>query len=193
MNTENTIASAIARSVSHTETVRVEDIEPALASIGYSLSDLSRHAIEHGRILISIADNDEEEADQIITKLRAALPDGAKAQWTGNSDTSGEGVTTSDCEITWETETETAQEEQEQQETAAPTVALPYIVSGNVRGIIGRYATIREAAKAADKDSRACRSLSSSGSLTRTYSDVRVHRADGEPLTDDEQCAIMDA
>lgn len=80
------------------------DISPALEIIGYALTDIPDYCIEPGRIVIAIADNDDNEAEKIIKKLRKNLPVGAKAEWTGSSDTSGDGDTTSDCAITWEEE-----------------------------------------------------------------------------------------
>lgn len=74
-------------------------MEPALAAIGHSLSDIPSYRVEDGRILISIADNGE--ADETLRKLVAALPDGAQADWTGSSNTDHAGDTTSDCAITW--------------------------------------------------------------------------------------------
>ena len=78
-------------------------IATALESIGYDLSDIPGYRIEPGRIVIAIADNDDEEAKQTIDCLRGSLPTGANAEWTGNSNTSGDGDTTSDCAITWTT------------------------------------------------------------------------------------------
>lgn len=78
------------------------DMVPALKSIGFDLSDIPEYRIEPGRIVIAIADNDDDEAEDAINKLRQNLPEGAKAEWTGNSDTSGDGDTTSDCAITWD-------------------------------------------------------------------------------------------
>lgn len=75
---------------------------PALKSIGYNMSDIPSHNIKPGRILVQIPDNDSDEADKILEKLRKNLPAGAKAEWTGNSDTCSDGETTSDCEITWD-------------------------------------------------------------------------------------------
>lgn len=96
-------------------------VESALESIGYSLSDLRSYAIEPGRILISIADNsgDEEDADATLDELRAALPANASADWTGNSNTGGNGDTTSDCEITWTNpELDTAALDKQEREAA---------------------------------------------------------------------------
>lgn len=76
-------------------------MEPALAAIGHSLSDIPSYRVEDGRILISIADNGEGEADETLRELVAALPDGAQAGWTGSSNTDHAGDTTSDCAITW--------------------------------------------------------------------------------------------
>lgn len=77
-------------------------IASALESIGYDLSDIPEYRIEPGRIVIAIADNDDGgEAEQTITRLRKKLPAGATAEWTGNSNTSGDGDTTSDCAIRW--------------------------------------------------------------------------------------------
>lgn len=80
------------------------DMTPALKSIGYDLTDIPDYCIEPGRIVIAIADNDDDEAEKTLNKLRRNLPVGATAEWTGNSDTNGDGDTTSDCAITWEEE-----------------------------------------------------------------------------------------
>jgi len=77
------------------------DISPALKIIGYDLTDIPSYCIEQGRIVIAIADNDGDEAEKTLNKLRRHLPIGAAAEWTGNSDTNGDGDTTSDCAITW--------------------------------------------------------------------------------------------
>ena len=80
------------------------NISPALESIGYDLTDIPDYCMQPGRIVIAIADNDDDEAEKTIKKLRRNLPKGAKAEWTGSSDTNGDGYTTSDCAITWEEE-----------------------------------------------------------------------------------------
>jgi hypothetical protein len=77
------------------------DMIPALKSIGYDLSDIPAHRIDLGRIVIAIADNDNDDSERTLTTLRQNLPKGATAEWTGNSDTDGDGNTTSDCVITW--------------------------------------------------------------------------------------------
>jgi hypothetical protein len=77
----------------------------ALESIGYDLPDIPGYRIEPGRIIIAIGDNDdggdEGEAEQTIARLRRRLPAFASAEWTGASNTGGDGETTSDCEISW--------------------------------------------------------------------------------------------
>jgi len=87
-------------------TLTANDMARALKAIGYDLSDIPSYRIEAGRILISIADNDEGEGEETIEELRRHLPEGATAEWTGNSDTSGDGDTTSDCALTWDTDEE---------------------------------------------------------------------------------------
>lgn len=77
------------------------DMAPALKEIGHDLSGIPSYRIEDGRILISILDNEEGEGEETIEELRRNLPEGAAAEWTGNSDTSGDGEVTRDCEITW--------------------------------------------------------------------------------------------
>lgn len=74
------------------------DIIPALERIGYDLSDVPNYRVSPGRIMISI---DDEDAEETLRELRANLPYGACAEWTGSSDTDGDGRTTSDCAITW--------------------------------------------------------------------------------------------
>jgi hypothetical protein len=83
-------------------TMTATDMIPALKSIGYDLSDIPAYRIEAGRIVIAIADNDDDDSEDTINDLRKHLPAGASAEWTGNSDTNGAGHTTSDCEITWD-------------------------------------------------------------------------------------------
>lgn len=78
------------------------DLIPALESIGYDINDIPSYQIQPGRIVIAIADNDDSESELTINDLRRNLPAGAKADWTGSSDTDGNGDTTSDCAITWE-------------------------------------------------------------------------------------------
>ena len=45
----------------------------------------------------AIADNDAEESEETLAEINAALPDGYRAEWTGNSDTNADGDTTSDA------------------------------------------------------------------------------------------------
>ena len=45
----------------------------------------------------AIADNDGDDAEKTLAALNSALPDGYKAEWTGNSDTAADGDTTSDA------------------------------------------------------------------------------------------------
>jgi len=82
--------------------MNANDINPALKRIGYDINDIPAWHLQQGRIVIAIADNDEEEADRTLDRLRRHLPEGASAEWTGSSDTNGNGDTTSDCAITWE-------------------------------------------------------------------------------------------
>ena len=77
------------------------EIASALQEIGYDLKDIPPYAMGPGYILLGVDDNDEGEADHTIQELRFHLPAGATVEWTGNSDTNGDGFTTSDCEITW--------------------------------------------------------------------------------------------
>ena len=84
-----------------TTSAATQEISRALEIIGHDLTDIPDYCIEPGRIVIAIADNDGEEAEKTIEKLRKNLPAGATAEWTGNSDTNGDGDTTSDCAITW--------------------------------------------------------------------------------------------
>ena len=89
MNTTNTIAAA-------------------LAAIGYDLGDIPEYRIQTGRIVIAISDDDDDESEATLATLRKHLPAGASAEWTGNSDTDGDGDTTSDCAITWDAAEEDA-------------------------------------------------------------------------------------
>jgi hypothetical protein len=84
------------------KTLTAQDIAPALESIGYDLTDIPAYRVEPGRIVIAIADNDGDDSEDTLADLRKNLPEGAKAEWTGNSDTNGDGDTTSDCAITWD-------------------------------------------------------------------------------------------
>lgn len=85
----------------HPNPMTAQDLVPDLQAIGYDLADIPSHRIEPGRILISIADSITGEADWTITTLRRHLPKGATADWTNDSNTDGDGETTSDCAITW--------------------------------------------------------------------------------------------
>ena len=79
------------------------DMADALASIGYPLDDIPYHRITDGCITISVASDDEDESEETLAELRRNLPAGATAEWSGNSETDGDGYTTSDIEITWDT------------------------------------------------------------------------------------------
>jgi len=79
------------------------DMADALDSIGITITDIPDYCITDGRIVISVADNEEGEGEETLAELRRNLPDGAKADWTGSSGADGYGDTTSDIEITWET------------------------------------------------------------------------------------------
>ncbi len=79
----------------------MKTLNNALRMIGHDIDDIPAHRIEPGRILISVADNGGRAAHRILTKLRHHLPDGVSADWTGSSDTDGDGETTVDPAITW--------------------------------------------------------------------------------------------
>jgi len=79
-----------------------QEIKSACAKIGHDVDDLPVCRLEAGRILLSVADNEEDEGEATMELLRAALPSLANAEWTGSSDTDGDGETTSDIAITWE-------------------------------------------------------------------------------------------
>jgi hypothetical protein len=85
-----------------TKYMTATDMIPALKSIGYDLSDIPAYRIEPGCIVIAIADNDDDDSEDTLNDLRQNLPEGATAEWTGNSDTNEDGNTTSDCKITWD-------------------------------------------------------------------------------------------
>jgi hypothetical protein len=72
------------------------EICQACATIGHPIADIPSYRIDPGRILLSVA----EEDDAIDTLLRL-LPPGASAAYTGSSDTDDDGETTVDLEITW--------------------------------------------------------------------------------------------
>ena len=63
-----------------------------------------------------------------------------------------------------------------------------YIVRGSVRGTISRHTKIIAAIRSLRKDRRACRSLGGGA-----YSDCKIERADGEPLSEAEQAEIYAA
>ena len=78
-----------------------QEIKAAYSAIGHDVDDLPVCRLEAGRILLSVADNEEDEGDTTMGLLQAALPSWAKAEWTGSSDTDSAGETTSDIAITW--------------------------------------------------------------------------------------------
>lgn len=71
--------------------MRRDDIAAALEVAGLEPDNLSDDMV------IAVPDEPgTDEADEYLTAIRGALPDGIEADWTGNSDTNGDGETTSD-------------------------------------------------------------------------------------------------
>jgi hypothetical protein len=65
---------------------------------------------------------------------------------------------------------------------------IRYTCIGSVRGCCGvAHRTLEGAAAHCERDQRACASLGGGA-----YSDRRVQRLDGAPLTDDEELALQD-
>ncbi len=71
-------------------------ISQACAAIGHPIADIPPYRMEPGRILLSVA-----EEDNVMGTLLRLLPPGASAAYTGSSDTDDDGETTVDLEITW--------------------------------------------------------------------------------------------
>ena len=68
------------------------------------------------------------------------------------------------------------------------TKCTRYVVRGSVRGTIStNHRTLSAAVRSMLRDCRQCSSLGGG-----SYSDARIERSDGEPLTDDELDAISD-
>lgn len=69
---------------------RIDEIKAAIEAAGLEPDNLSD-------MVIAVPDEpDTDEAEKYLAAIRAALPDGIEADWTGNSDTNGDGETTSD-------------------------------------------------------------------------------------------------
>jgi len=72
------------------------EISTACSAIGHPIDDIPSYRIDPGRILLSVA-----EEDDIMTTLDRLLPSWASAEYTGSANTDGDGETTVDLEITW--------------------------------------------------------------------------------------------
>ncbi len=59
-----------------------------------------------------------------------------------------------------------------------------YEVSGNVRGLISKHYTLREAIKSKERDHRQCAALGGGA-----YSDATIHHTDGTTVSDEEWIA----
>lgn len=80
---------------------RRDEILAALDEAGYDAA-----AVSGSRVIVSVTTCDEDEDEDfdhsaIPAEIAAVLPEWASASWTGNSQTDGDGETTSDLAITW--------------------------------------------------------------------------------------------
>ena len=72
------------------------EISHACSAIGRPIDDIPSYRIDPGRILLSVA-----EQDDVMTTLNRLLPSWASAGYTGGSNTDRDGETTVDLEIIW--------------------------------------------------------------------------------------------
>jgi len=80
--------------------ITIDDIKNAIRKTAWDfLADDG--VAEEGKMTVSV---EESESDKCLAAIRKHLPEGATADFTGNSDTNADGDTTDDICIEWATE-----------------------------------------------------------------------------------------
>lgn len=80
--------------------ITIDDIKNAIRKTAWDFLADDGTASE-GKMLIAV---DESESDECLAAIRKHLPEGATADFTGDSDTNTDGDTTDDIRIEWPTE-----------------------------------------------------------------------------------------